>query len=60
MLTNITKSVDERVIEQKEEEHPLKKLLTSAEVAESVVFLIKASQQINGANLVINASKNII
>jgi len=60
MLTNITKSVDERVIEQMEEEHPLKKLLTSAEVAESVVFLIKASQQINGANLVINASKNII
>lgn len=58
MLTNVTKSVDERIIEQMQEEHPLKKLLTPAEVAESVVFLIHASQQINGINLIINAAKN--
>jgi len=60
MLTNVTKSVDERIIEQMQEEHPLKKILTPAEVAESVLFLIHASQQLNGTNMVINASKNIV
>lgn len=60
MLTNISLNLDERVIEQMQSVHPLKKLLTPDEVAESVVYLVKSSQQINGVNIVINAAKNIL
>src|ERR1019366_7084787 len=59
MLTNLTSDTDERVIEQMKEEHPLKRLLTTDEVAEAVVFFTKSSQQINGTNLVINAGTEI-
>ncbi len=60
MLTNLSLNLDERVIEQMQSVHPLKKLLTPLEVAESVVYLVKSSQQINGAHIVINAAKNIL
>lgn len=60
MLTNITKTVDERILEQLKEEHPLKEILSTNEVAESIICLINASQQINGINLVINAAQNVI
>lgn len=60
MLTNLSSNLDERVIEQMQSVHPLKKLLTPDEVAESVVYLVKSSQQINGAHIVINAAKNIL
>ncbi len=59
MLTNLTEALDERIVEQMKDEHPLKKILTTDEVAESVAFLVNASQQINGVNLVVNAAKNI-
>ncbi|MDB5119507.1 MAG: hypothetical protein JWN56_725 [Sphingobacteriales bacterium] len=59
MLTGFTNSMDERVVEQIISNHPLKKLLTTEEVAESVCFLINSSQQINGVNLILNAAMNI-
>jgi NAD(P)-dependent dehydrogenase (short-subunit alcohol dehydrogenase family) len=59
MLTGFTKDMDERVVEQIENNHPFNKLLSTAEVAESVVFLLNATAQINGINLIINAASNI-
>lgn len=59
MLTNLSTDIDERILEQIVSAHPLKKLLTTDEVAESVNYLVKSSQQINGTNLVINAAKNV-
>lgn len=60
MLTNLSKEVDERVIEQLQGAHPLKSILTPLEVAQTVVYLVGASQQINGVNIPINAAQNIL
>lgn len=59
MRTNFTDTVDERVIEQMEGNHPLKKLLTIEEVAETVLFLTRASVHINGVDILMNAGVNI-
>jgi NAD(P)-dependent dehydrogenase (short-subunit alcohol dehydrogenase family) len=55
MLTPFTSGIDERLIEQIRNEHPLKRLLTTGEVAEVVVFLCRASQQINGIDIPVNS-----
>ena len=47
--------VDERILEQMQQEHPLKKLLTVDEVAQAVKFFVDASQQVNGVKFPINA-----
>ena len=47
--------VDERILEQMQQEHPLKKLLTVDEVAQAIKFFVDASQQVNGVKLPINA-----
>ena len=47
--------VDERILEQMQQEHPLKKLLTVEEVAQTIKFFVDASQQVNGVKLPINA-----
>lgn len=60
MKTNFSSFVDDRVVEHMENEHPLKQLLTPEEVAETVVFLVNTSQQLNGAHIVINAAQNIL
>jgi 3-oxoacyl-[acyl-carrier protein] reductase len=60
MLTNMTSDTDDRVIEQMQQEHPLKKLLTTDEVADAVAFFVKASQQMNGTHLVINAGASFV
>tara|TARA_B110000459_G_scaffold118886_1_gene131150 strand:- start:317 stop:1039 length:723 start_codon:yes stop_codon:yes gene_type:complete len=60
MQTNFTSEVDERIINQIINDHPLKKILSTSDVAETVAFLINSSQQINGLDLVINAGDNII
>jgi NAD(P)-dependent dehydrogenase (short-subunit alcohol dehydrogenase family) len=52
--------IDERVLEQMQTEHPLKKLLTPEEVAEVVRFLIQSSQQINGVTIPINAAQVVM
>ena len=60
MQTNLTSSTDERVIEQVIENHPLKKILTVEEVADTVYFLVNASPHINGVNIIMNAGMHII
>jgi 3-oxoacyl-[acyl-carrier protein] reductase len=58
MKTNFTNNVDERIIEQMILNHPYKKLLTVNEVAETINFLINASPQINGIDIIMNAGVN--
>jgi NAD(P)-dependent dehydrogenase (short-subunit alcohol dehydrogenase family) len=60
MQTRLTSNTDERVIEEITEHHPLKQLLTTNEVAETVLFLTKCSQQINGTNILMNAGTHVI
>ena len=60
MRTNFTSGIDDRLIEQIEEKHPFNKLLTVNEVSDSVFFLLNASQQVNGFNLIINAGSDVI
>jgi len=60
MQTRFTSEVDERIIEQMISNHPLKKLLTVEEVAETVLFLTKASSQINGVDITINSGTNFL
>ena len=55
METNLTSKFDNRIIEQMIEAHPLKKILTIDEVAETVFFLTNASSQINGVDILLNA-----
>jgi NAD(P)-dependent dehydrogenase (short-subunit alcohol dehydrogenase family) len=59
MQTPLTAGVDERLIEQNISNHPLKRLLTVDEVADTVAFLVNASPQINGVDIVMNSAVNI-
>jgi NAD(P)-dependent dehydrogenase (short-subunit alcohol dehydrogenase family) len=59
MQTKLTSEVDERIIEQMLDNHPLKKLLTVEEVAETVLFLTNASSHINGIDIVMNSGASI-
>ena len=59
MQTNLTKNIDERIIEQMITSHPLKRLLDPSEVANVVKFLVEASSFITGQNLVINSGENL-
>lgn len=60
MQTALTNSLDERQIEDIKNSIPLKRLLTTEEVADAIFFLAQASQQINGANLLVNGGVNVI
>lgn len=53
METGFNKDVDERILEDMRQNHPLKKLLTVEETAEAVLYMMKLSQQFNGINLII-------
>lgn len=59
MLTPLQEDVDERVIENMITDHPLKKLLTVEEVAQTVLFICNSSQQLNGQNIILNAGQNL-
>lgn len=59
MQTSMTANTDERMIEQMKESHPLKRILTVEEVAQTILYLTKASAHINGVDIVINAASNI-
>lgn len=59
MLTPLQAGVDERVIENMITDHPLKKLLTVEEVAQTVLFICNSSQQLNGQNIILNAGQNL-
>lgn len=60
MATQLTEDTDARIVEEMVSRHPLKRLLTTDEVAQAVEFLISAPAQINGANIVINAASEIL
>ncbi len=60
METNMNSETDERIVETMRDQHPLKQLLKPDEVAESVRFLTRCSQQINGSNFIINAASDVI
>ncbi len=59
MQTAFTDDTDERVVEEMINSHPLKRILTPEEVADSVLFFVNGTQQINGVNLVMNAASDI-
>ncbi len=59
MQTDLNKEVDDRIVEEMKLKHPLKKLLTVDEVAQTVVFYTSATQHINGTNLIINAGSDL-
>lgn len=60
MQTGLTEDTDERVIEMMAQKHPLKKLITPAEVADTVMFMCSATQHLNGANIVLNGAENVV
>lgn len=57
MTTPLNNEVDERIIETMIASHPLKKLLTVDDVAETILFLCAASSQLNSQNIIINAAQ---
>jgi NAD(P)-dependent dehydrogenase (short-subunit alcohol dehydrogenase family) len=59
MQTAITSNLDIRMIDQMMNEHPLKKLLSVEEVADTILYLVNASPQLNGVDIVINSATNI-
>lgn len=60
MQTNLSLEVDERVVEQLKDAHPLHALLTPDEVADVIASLVYASQQVNGVNVPVNAAQHVI
>lgn len=59
MLTDLTAQTDERILEEMIGSHPLKRILTPDEVADAAEYLVRASQHVNGTNLIINAAGDI-
>ncbi|AMR34074.1 hypothetical protein A0256_22810 [Mucilaginibacter sp. PAMC 26640] len=59
MQTKFTGDIDERMVEQIRQNHPLKTLLTTEEVAETIYFLANTTAQVNGIDILINAATNI-
>lgn len=60
MLTDLHADTDERVVEELIKNAPLQKLLTPEETADAVHFLLHYSQQMNGANLLINQGMEFV
>ena len=60
MQTNLTKDIDQRIIEIMIKKNPQKRLLTTDEVADAVFFLLNSTQQINGINIVMNSGSDVI
>lgn len=59
MQTGLTSEIDERLVEQIINNHPLRKILTVNEVADTVDFLVNTSSQVNGVDIIMNAGVNI-
>lgn len=53
-------NIDERIIEQMRAAHPLRRILRPEEVAEAIVFLVQASEQVNGVSIPITAAQHIL
>lgn len=59
MQTPLNADVDERILEGIKTGSPLNKILTVEEVAESIDFLCKGSEHLNGINLYMNSGDSI-
>jgi 3-oxoacyl-[acyl-carrier protein] reductase len=59
MKTNIISGIDARIIEDIENKHPLKSLLSVTEAAGAIEFMINAGNYLNGMNLILNAGTEI-
>lgn len=55
MQTSFTGSIDERLVQQMLESHPLRRFIEPEEVADAVAYLLSSSAQVNGINVVLNA-----
>jgi 3-oxoacyl-[acyl-carrier protein] reductase len=60
MRTQLTQDLDERVVEEVIKAQPLRRLVRPEEVADTVLYLVGATQQINGVNLLINGGNDVI
>ncbi len=60
MKTHLTINTDARILNDLIKRHPLKKLLTTEEVAYEVLALVNSSQHLNGTNRIINAAEDVI
>lgn len=60
MATQLTSDTDDRIVQAMVSQHPLKQLLTPAEVAEAAEFYLNSPAQINGTNLIINAASEML
>ena len=58
MDTALNEGLDPRLKEAMVKHHPLKKLLTPADVADTVKFLIEAPAHLNGQNIFLDTGKN--
>lgn len=58
--TNLTSNIDERFLEQMVDQHPLKRLLTVEEIADTVNFFATSTQHINGISLILNGGTDVI
>ena len=54
MQTDMNEKVDDRIIESFLANHPLKRMVSTEEVAETVFFLAHSSSHINGQNIVLH------
>jgi len=59
MQTGLTADTDERIIEEMANSRPDKKLLTTSEAAQGIVYFLNAPLEVNGTNLVINSISDI-
>ncbi len=60
MQTSLTSDANDFVIEQIKNSNPMKKLLTTDEVAKVISDLVKATNQLNGITIPVNAGVNIL
>ena len=60
MQTGLTSHLDERQVEDAIAASPFRRLVTTEEVADTVLFLSRASAQINGVNLLMNGGADVI
>lgn len=59
VLTGMTQNLDERVVEQIIQDHPLKRLLSKEEVANAVYCLTHTSEPVNGKTFHLNAGEDM-
>ena len=60
MPTPLNADMDSRLVEEMKKNYPLQELLQPEEVAQTVHFLLKSTQQINGVNLLMNQGADIL